>query len=441
MPQNKCLMTRFYILFSCFFWIVTSFFFFLKWHDFTPVAGKMTILISFFVVLFISLLIGVIFALPVIYLQSFFSSKIIPFFFLVFIHFSFLILNLGVEPEFLKCAFKENSILFKLSSFVHEKIFRVDLIKFDEEWTAVGKKSGKESEYIFLFNRDVSDKFKSYSIIKSLLKENIFFVSTDVLKEKHISQTDIPSFLSRFAASQPQYMLLYKLGVVGFFQNKLRWENIDQTNFSFLSAAAKKIMSNKIERKKQLLILSKLNQKDDIYLSHVIRILQNQAESRILIVPTVPYSHDFTMIKAYSNWLQNAHVFFYNDIFKNDFYASKTLPIDCRLENKSVSRFICIFEGRKMYAFVKKLNLSRKEFGKHYQKTVFSQLFSIDEKVLKKKSSVMESENSDFFNQFDIYALDPLVQNKAFLLLPSERGKLIKANGKEILDAFNGIYH
>jgi hypothetical protein len=137
----------------------------------------------------------------------------------------------------------------------------------------------------------------------------------------------------------------------------------------------------------------------------------------------------------------NAHVFFYEDVFKKDLHENKNIDIDCRLEDKAVSRFICIFEGRKMYSFVKKMNLSKKEFGNNHQKSIFSQLFSLDQKALKKKLPAVELGNNEFFNQFDIYAFAPLDQKKLILLLPSERGRFIKENGKKILDIFNNIYH
>jgi hypothetical protein len=248
----------------------------LKWHDPTVVVGTIAIWMAFFVVLFLSSLIGLILSLPVIYLQSFFSSKIIPIFFLIFIHFSFLILNLGVEPEGLKYALKDNSFVFKLSSFVHEKIFKVNLVKFDADWTAVAKRSLKNSEYIFLFNEGLLDKAKSYPISKSLLREDIFLISNEMRNDKQVGETDALFFLNQFAASQPQFMLFYRLGFAGLFQKSLQWKNVDQTNFSLLNASVKALMSGQIEGEKHLLFLSKFDQKDDIYLSRAIKILLNR---------------------------------------------------------------------------------------------------------------------------------------------------------------------
>lgn len=436
MPPSTLHTMRLYILASCSFWIVVSLFCFLRWHDLS--VSKEMLMLSLSLSFLISCAVGTFFSIPAFFLDKMGCSKILISTVLIVIHLSFFALNLSVEPRFFFHQKGGHSIGYQLVSFIHKKMFKPNLKWLDSKWDLVSVEAPHDSKYIFLFGKKTlgQDEFDTFG--KKTFQNQILVIHNENnedqndLIQKGKSNATLP--LTSIAASQPQFMILYRIGFLGLFSKSLQWRYVDKSHFSFLLESANDMLLQKAKGKENVFLFDWFDEESKDQLDHVFSSLKKNPSHQIMLIHESNHFPDFGISKMYSNQFRDRDVFFYKDVFD---WKGNNNPVNCRLDQKNPSRFFCILNKNSLFLFEKKDRMTKKSYRTQIPVNLFFQIFSTD----KKNGAISSFHNSepwdDFFNQFSIYKIDLMKEDKTKVLSNSERGKFIKENSQSI---FNYIY-
>lgn len=430
MPQSTFHTMRLYILASCSFWIVMSLFCFLRWHN--PSVSKEMLMLSLVLSFLISCVVGTFFSIPAFFLDKMGCSKIGISAILIVIHFSFFALNLSVEPRFFFYQKGTHSIGYQLVSLIHKKIFKPNLEWLDSKWDLVSVEAPYDSKYIFLFGKKSLGRDEFDALGKKTLQNQIFVIHNEDqndLIQKAKSNVTLP--LTSIAASQPQFMALYRIGFFGFFFKSMQWRYVDKSHFSFLLESANEMLLQKSKSKENIFLFDWFDEESKDQLEHVFSSLKKNPSHQIMLIYEPDHFSDFQISKMYSNQFRDQDAFFYKGIVDG---KENTDLVDCRLDQKNPSRFLCILNRNELFLFEKKYQTAKKNSRTQAQGNLFFQIFSTEKKI-GMRSSLRNSDPWDaFFNQFSIYKIDLTEENKTKILSNSERGKFIKENSQSIFN-------
>lgn len=433
MPHSTFHTMRLYALVSSLLWITISLLCFFKWYD--PSIPKEVLMLSLILSCLISCVIGLFFSIPFLYAQRLGLSKSISFGLLFFVHLLFLVLNLSVEPRFYFPQKETDSLEYQFIFFVHKKIFKPNLDVLKSKWSQVSTASISDSKYIFLFGKNSLDQNKFNSLGKKMLENKIFFVHMENLinpLEDVKSNAILP--LTIMAASHPQFMLFYRMGFFGFFSKSLQWRHVDKTNFSFLLDSAADTLSEKSNQKQHIFLFDWFDDDHRDQFDDVVSTLKKNPSNQVFFInginDLVP-SSGFQISEAYSSHFQDQEIFFYRRLLQEK--KNESL-VDCRLDEKKSSQFLCIFDKNSLFLFEKKEQPQKKSLKSQNILNLFFQLFSIDKNNAMNSSSHNSEPWNDFLNQFSIYKIDPMKEGQIKLLNNLERVKFTKENSQAVFD-------